>query len=144
LAGLRRVLLVALLTGLAGMATELLLIGHVEEWQQQLPLVLLALALVALAWHTLTPSRSSAGALQAVMIVVAASGLLGIVFHYQGNVEFELEMYPSRAGVELVKETLTGATPVLAPGSMTLLGLVGFAFARYLPGPRGARHAQGG
>jgi hypothetical protein len=30
-------------------------------------------------------------------------------------------------GFELVRNTLTGATPVLAPGSMSLLGLVGLA-----------------
>ena len=34
-------------------------------------------------------------------------------------------MYPAMGGLELVQKTLTGATPVLAPGSMTLLGLIG-------------------
>jgi hypothetical protein len=55
------------------------------------------------------------------------SGGIGVVLHYQGNVAFELEMYPTLSGMELVSRTLTGATPVLAPGSMTLLGLVGLA-----------------
>jgi hypothetical protein len=36
-------------------------------------------------------------------------------------------MYPAMAGVELVRKTLSGATRVLAPGSMALLGLVGLA-----------------
>ena len=36
-------------------------------------------------------------------------------------------MYPSMAGMKLVRDTLTGATPVLAPGSMALLRLVGLA-----------------
>ena len=49
------------------------------------------------------------------------------MLHYQGNTAFELEMYPDMAGLELVQKTLTGATPVLAPGSMALLGLVGLA-----------------
>jgi hypothetical protein len=53
--------------------------------------------------------------------------VLGVGLHYDGNEEFELEMYPTMAGVELVQNTLTGATPVLAPGSMTLLGLDGLA-----------------
>ena len=53
------------------------------------------------------------------------SGAVGVWLHYRGNVEFELEMYPSMQGIELVQKTLTGATPVLAPGSMTLLGLIG-------------------
>ena len=59
------------------------------------------------------------------MLAFVASGGLGVALHYRGNEAFELEMYPSRAGFELVRETLTGATPVLAPGSMSLLGLVG-------------------
>jgi hypothetical protein len=36
-------------------------------------------------------------------------------------------MYPTMSGVPLIVSTLTGATPVLAPGSMSLLGLVGLA-----------------
>jgi hypothetical protein len=41
-------------------------------------------------------------------------------------------------GAELMRKTLTGATPVLAPGSMVLLGLVGFAALHEFPGePQG-------
>jgi hypothetical protein len=61
------------------------------------------------------------------MALFVANGLLGVGLHYRGNHEFELEMYPTMVGMELVRETLTGATPVLAPGSMALLGLVGLA-----------------
>jgi hypothetical protein len=43
-------------------------------------------------------------------------------------VEFELEMYPSMRGFELVAKTMTGATPVLAPGTMALLGLIGLSY----------------
>jgi hypothetical protein len=49
-------------------------------------------------------------------------------------------MYPSLGGVQLVRETLTGATPVLAPGSMTLLGLVGLAHTYGHPQLRHASH----
>jgi hypothetical protein len=62
------------------------------------------------------------------MVLFVASGVVGVVLHYQGNQAFELEMSPSRAGLSLITKTLTGATPVLAPGSMALLGLVGLAF----------------
>jgi hypothetical protein len=57
--------------------------------------------------------------------------------HYHGNEEFELEMYPSLSGMQLVSETLTGATPVLAPGSMALLGVVGLASTYRHPVLRG-------
>jgi hypothetical protein len=77
------------------------------------------------ASHAAAPQPATVRALQAAMTLFVISGVVGVWLHYQGNVEFELEMYPSMRGVELVQKTLTGATPVLAPGSMTLLGLIG-------------------
>ena len=62
------------------------------------------------------------------MVVFLATGLIGVGLHYRGNEEFELEMSPSLAGSSLMSKALTGATPVLAPGSMWLLGVVGLAF----------------
>jgi hypothetical protein len=59
------------------------------------------------------------------MLFAVVSGLAGHWLHYRGNVEFEREMYPDRAGVELFTESMTGATPVLAPGTMTVIGLLG-------------------
>jgi hypothetical protein len=37
-------------------------------------------------------------------------------------------MSPSRAGLSLMASRRDGATPVLAPGTMSLLGIVGLAF----------------
>jgi hypothetical protein len=122
---IRTFLLATLAVGIIGMSTELLLIGHAESAQQLIPLVLLALGAVALGWHAVAPRAVTVRALQAAMTLFVVSGAVGVWLHYQGNVEFELEMYPSMRGIELVQKTLTGATPVLAPGSMTLLGLIG-------------------
>lgn len=61
------------------------------------------------------------------MMFLLVTGGIGIGQHFDSNVEFELEMYPSMTGVELMGKTLTGALPVLAPGTITLLGLVGLA-----------------
>ena len=127
LAALRRFLLVTLIVGTAGMGAELLLIGHVEGRLQVLPVLLLALACLSLVWLAARPSRAAVRGVQALMTLSVLSGVAGIVLHYQGNTAFELEMYPDMAGLELVQKTLTGATPVLAPGSMALLGLVGLA-----------------
>jgi hypothetical protein len=125
------------MVGFAGMGLELLFIGHVEDRLQLVPVVLLPTGLIAIAWHTLRPSRASARSVRLLMALFVASGGLGVGLHYRGNHEFELEMYPSMAGMELVRETLTGATPVLAPGSMALLGLVGLAAVHGFPsGPQ--------
>ena len=122
---IRRYLLLTLAVGMAGMTTELLLIGHVESVQQLIPVVLLGLGVPVLAWHAAAPRAMTVRALQATMMLFVLSGLVGVGLHYRGNLAFELEMYPSMSGFEMIEKTLTGATPVLAPGSMTLLGLIG-------------------
>lgn len=124
LARVRTLLLALLLAGSASTGLELLLLGHFEEITQIVPLVLLAAGIAIAAWH-LVSSGASIPALRWLMMFFVASGGVGVALHYRGNVEFELEMYPSLAGMELVEKTLTGATPVFAPGAMALLGAIG-------------------
>ena len=125
---LRQLLLVAVFAGIAGTVAELLLLGHVEGWQQMVPVVLLGTAIPAFAWLLVRPAGPARLTFQALMWLFVVSGALGVGLHYQGNVEFELEMYPEMNGMELFAATMTGATPVLAPGTMVLLGLVGLAY----------------
>jgi len=126
---IRRYLLLTLTVGMAGMTTELFLIGHVESVQQLIPVVLLGLGVAVLAWHASAPRAITVRTLQVTMVLFLLSGLVGVGLHYRGNLEFELEMYPSMRGFEMIQKTLTGATPVLAPGSMTLLGLIGLTYS---------------
>jgi hypothetical protein len=80
---------------------------------------------LALLVHALRPSKASVRTLQVISALFVVGGLVGVWLHYDGNVEFELEMYPTRRGLVLFWEALRGATPALAPGSLSLLGLVG-------------------
>jgi hypothetical protein len=127
---LRRLLLLTLVTGILGTAAELLLLGHIDGWQQIIPLVLLGGSLVLLLVELVKRTRATEGLLLAMMGLFLISGPVGVAMHFQGNVEFEREMYPEMGGFELVQKTMTGATPVLAPGTMALLGLVGIAYVR--------------
>ena len=124
---LRRFLTGVVMVGVVGMAAELLLIGHTDGWYQFVPVVLLTAMAVALAWRLARPRRLTVWVVRTLMVSSVASGVAGVVLHYRGNEAFELEMYPTLSGTALVFETITGATPVLAPGSMALLGLVGLA-----------------
>ena len=124
---LRSILLWTLLVATAGTMGELLLLGHRESAAQLVPLVLLAAGILVGITSLAAPTPSGLRLLQVLMILFLASGVLGVGLHYQGNTEFELEMHPSIAGIELLSKTLTGATPVLAPGSMSLLGVIGLA-----------------
>jgi hypothetical protein len=97
--------------------------------------VLLGIALPAVTWQLAAPSAASVRALQVLAtlflaggVLVLAGGVLGIGLHYDGNASFKLENVPSTSGLQLVQKVVTGATPVLAPVSIALLGLVGLAY----------------
>lgn len=127
--GVRLILLAALVFGMVGTLAELLLLEHTETVWQLVPVALLGLGLLLILWRAIRPSRGSIRTLQVLALVYMAAGLLGWIQHYSGNEEFELEMYPDRAGSELMWESLMGATPVLAPGVMVQLGLLVIAYA---------------
>ena len=129
LARLRVFLLATLALGMVGTGLELLLLGHGESVQQWIPAVLLAGGVAIIVWHAIAPSAASVRTLQTVMALFIAAGVLGVGLHYDGNVEFQRELTPAMDGMDLMWKALTGATPVLAPGAMILLGLVGLAHA---------------
>ena len=114
--------------GAAGAWVELILLGHFEDLPQWTPVALLPAGLLVLAWQRFDRGRLSTQVFQVLMAAYLASGLVGLWFHYSGNAEFELEMYPSLSGWSLVREALSGATPALAPGTMIHLGLLGLMY----------------
>ena len=110
-----------------GIGAELLLISHWEDWWQLTPLIVLMLGLVVLSGHVIFRNRASLRAIQLVMLLFVLSGVLGIWLHYDGRVEFRLELDPSLAGWKLFQAAMTGSTtpPVLAPGVMIQMGCLG-------------------
>lgn len=127
---IRRILLGILLIGLVGMGIELLFLQHDEEATQLIPLVLIAIALVTIAWHAAQGGRASLGMLQVTMVLFIAAGPLGMYLHYRANLAFQREVDPSIAGRALFWKALMAKTPpALAPGSMLQLGLIGLAYA---------------
>ena len=136
---LRRFVLAILIIGIVGTGVELVLLEHMEDIWQWIPLVLLAVALPGAGWLFVAPGVTSVRVFQILMVLFVFSGFVGQWFHFKGNVEFELEMYPSRGGLDLVWEALGGATPSLAPGTMTLLGLFGLVVCFRHPGLRAGK-----
>lgn len=135
--GLRRVLLAILLIGLTGTTIELLLLKHDEQAAQLIPLALIGLAFVAIAWHMLDGGRLSLRIFRSIMMLFVAAGALGVYLHYRANVEFQREVDPSIAGRALFVKAITAKTPpALAPGSMFQLGLIGLAYAYRYPSRR--------
>jgi hypothetical protein len=127
---LRMALLFILLIGMIGSGTELILLNHVEERLQWLPLVLIALGVSASMWHAFRATATSVRALQAIFLAFVLAGVAGMYFHYQGAVEFKLESKPSLKGWELFRQAIfSKAPPLLAPGAMIQLGLLGLIYA---------------
>ena len=125
----RRILMAILLLGVAGVLAELLLMGHVEDVYQLIPV---ALGAATILISTIVMFRPAAGILrlfQAVMALLILSGIVGAWLHFQANMEFQLEMDASLTGWSLFRKSiLAKSPPALAPGAMMQLGLIGLAY----------------
>ncbi len=125
---LRPLLIAAFLFGAIGAGFELILLEHTEEAWQWVPIVLLGTSVPLATMLAFKPTRTVIRLFTFIMVLFIGAGGIGLIQHFRGNIEFELEMYPSMGGWELFWEALKGATPTLAPGTMTLLGLVGIIY----------------
>lgn len=128
-----------LLFGLAGTIVELLLLEHYEDGWQFVPLFLIVVALGVLIWHRARPTAANVRALQALMALFVMAGPIGVGLHFRGAAEFQLEIDRSQPGWDVFKKVMTAkAPPVLAPGIMMLLGLVGLVYSYRHPALTGS------
>ncbi len=134
----RRILLALVALTTLGLTLELVLLEHTESVWQWAPFGVLAAGLASVAVVARRPSARAVRAFQGVMALFIVTGALGVLLHYQGNVEFELERDPSARGLVLLWRSLTGATPALAPGALAQLGLLGLAYTYRHPALRRA------
>ena len=132
------------LFGAAGTLGELALLEHTESLVQWLPLIVVAAGSGAVVWALARPGVVPLRLVQITGALIAVVGALGVWYHYRGNAAFELEMAPDSGGWPLVWNSLTGATPSLAPGLMIQLGLLGVAFTYRHPALAGAYRTDTG
>jgi hypothetical protein len=127
---LRLWVLGVLVLGLIGTVTELILLEHYEQALQFVPLVLIALGVVVLAWHAMRHDTASLRALQIVMGLFVLAGFAGMAAHFNGSAEYQLELNPDMDKWELLDKIVHAhAPPLLAPGMMMQMGLLGLAYA---------------
>jgi hypothetical protein len=126
--GIRRALLAILVFGLIGTEVELFLLKHTDGFWQLLPVVVVGASLLLVAWAVARPSAMSLGILRIVMGVFLIAGIIGVVQHFTGNIGYEKESNPGLAGAELYKLAAMGSSPLLAPGVMLQLGLIGLLY----------------
>jgi hypothetical protein len=124
-----RILLLALfLFTLLGAAAELLLTSHTEGWQL-VPLILMMLSVAALGWFAIVRNKAGLRLFQGIMVCCIISGAAGVLLHFNSNEEFALEVYHGLAGLDLLWKSVKGAAPILAPGIMVQLGVIGLVYA---------------
>jgi hypothetical protein len=104
-------------------------LGHYEDQWQFVPLFVLSVALVSAALQAFAAGRTSLRMLQTVAVVMMAAGVAGIILHYRGNLEFQLETNPDLSGWSLFTRIVHAKVPpALAPGVMAQLGLLGLIY----------------
>ncbi|HKR08211.1 MAG TPA: hypothetical protein VJS39_03400 [Gemmatimonadaceae bacterium] len=129
----RQLLLALVFVGIVGLEIELALLRHAESFSQWIPHIALLAGLVTTVLIYLRSTRATFRAFQTMMWLFVAIGLLGVFFHLKGNFEFALERDPSLSGIRLVWKILRGATPALAPGALSQLGLLGLLYTYKRP-----------
>jgi hypothetical protein len=131
-----------LVVGLVGLENELFLIKHTDGVWEVVPIVLIGAGLVTVLWYGVMRNAASLRVLQAMMILFVASGVLGLLLHFRGNVAYERDSNPSLSGRELYQAAVRGSTPTLAPGAMIQLALVGLVFTFRHPRLRSRREDE--
>ncbi|HJP58712.1 MAG TPA: hypothetical protein VJ865_01885 [Gemmatimonadaceae bacterium] len=126
---LRQLVLALVFIGTVGLEIELPLLRHAESVSQWIPHITLLIGLIVTIMVFLKPRAGTLRVFQAVMCLFIVIGLLGLYFHYKGNVEFATERDPSLTGLRLFWKALRGATPALAPGALSQLGLLGLIYS---------------
>ena len=126
---LRQFLLTIILLGLLGTGTELLLLDHYETALQYIPLLLIAFAILVVAWLALSQQAAPVLVWRGLMILFLIGGVASFPLHWRAKIEFTSEVNPSLSGARLFWEAMqTQSPPALASGIMLQLGLLGLAY----------------
>lgn len=111
----------------AGTLLELSLVNHTEDAIQWLAFVLAGLGLLLALVVIARPARVMVSVLRWSMLLVIAGSLFGIYEHVSNNVAFEREIQPNATSSQLMWKGVSGANPLLAPGTLAIAGLLSLA-----------------
>ena len=123
-----RLILIAIVFMSVGLSIELYLLEHYEGILQFIPIICVSLGLILSLILFKFRNTTIQILFHTSLILMVTSGLAGIFLHLKANYEFEKEIRPSINGMDLFMESLSGALPSLAPGSLILLALIGYSY----------------
>jgi hypothetical protein len=123
---LRRLALALTAFGLVMTTVDLVFLEHYEEAVMLAPLAVNAVALAAVVLHAIGGSAATVRILQFAMLALLVTSAVGVVLHYRGSLEFQIDMDPTLSASELFWKVMhMKAPPTLAPGALAQLGLLG-------------------
>jgi hypothetical protein len=111
----------------AGTLLELSLVNHTEDAIQWLAVVLAGLGLLVTLSVLAKRLPVTVSLLRWSMILVIVGSLFGIYQHVSNNIAFEREIQPNSTWSHLMWRGLSGANPLLAPGTLAIAGLLSLA-----------------
>lgn len=122
-----RLLMLTLVFMALGTLAELILIDHYEDTWQLIPILLIGISILLFILLKWKPSMVLTSLFRVFMALCILSGLLGTWLHLNANMEFEAELHSSASSWSVFINSLSGALPTLAPGSMIVFGLIGYS-----------------
>lgn len=111
----------------AGTLLELTLVNHTEDAIQWLAFVVAGIGLLLTLVALVRRRRLTISLLRWSMLVVIVGSLFGIYEHVSNNVAFEREIQPNSTLSHLIWRGMSGANPLLAPGTLAVAALLSLA-----------------
>jgi hypothetical protein len=134
---LRAFILLLVGGGTIAVFVDLMLLSHYKDSNQLIPLTVAAAGLVSTAWAAVSPRNAAIRALQFLMLCFVGTGVIGITLHIKGGIAHQGELDPSLAGRALFWKVVAAPDPpVLSPGIMVELGLLGLVYTYRHPALR--------
>jgi predicted membrane channel-forming protein YqfA (hemolysin III family) len=123
---LRRFALALCLLGVVTTPIELVLMHHYNDKDQIMPFVFLGLAAIGIVAAWFRPSAKVLRGVRVLMVLVVLGSGIGVMEHLKAN--YRDATRGGGAAPNLIEMVLTGFAPLLAPGILAQVGLLGLAF----------------
>lgn len=107
-----------------GTIAELLAAKHYQSPTQFVPFGLCGLGLITVARASKRPNPNIIAGARAIMVVIVCGSLWGIYELITGNLSFVDEVRPHASGMTVLRATLQGGDPILAPGVLAVAAFV--------------------
>jgi hypothetical protein len=110
-----------------GTIAELIAAKHYQDGVQFVPFALCAAGFMAMVAAWRRPDHKTLMMVRALLIVIALGSLWGIWEHVEGNLEFVHEVRPHADTATVIRSTLQGGAPILAPAALAAAAATGIA-----------------